>query len=65
MPTAREISAKVAAEKAKLAKERGEKIDNLLDIANWNRRMLAKTGDESYGEKVAEVEKEIAKLVEK
>lgn len=63
-PTAREISAKAAAEKARKAKEHGEKIDNLLDIFAWNLRKYEATGDEAYKVKVAEVEAELQKFAE-
>jgi hypothetical protein len=63
-PTAREISAKEAEERRASRKARGEEIDNLLDIAQWNRTMLAKTNDERYGDQLFGVEAELKKLVE-
>jgi hypothetical protein len=63
-PTAREISAKEAEERRAARKARGEQIDNLLDIAQWNRRMLEKTNDERYGDRLFAVEAELKKLVE-
>jgi hypothetical protein len=63
-PTAREISAKEAEERRAARKARGEEIDNLLDIAQWNRSMLAKTNDERYGDQLFAVEAELKKLVE-
>ncbi|MED3649997.1 hypothetical protein [Heyndrickxia sporothermodurans] len=45
-------------------KAKAEQIDNLLDIANWNRRKLAETGDESYGDRLFAVEAELKKIVE-
>jgi hypothetical protein len=63
-PTAREISAKEAEERKAARKARGEEIDNLLEIYEWNRKMLAKSNDESYGDRMMAVEAEIKKLVE-
>jgi hypothetical protein len=63
-PTARELSAKEAEDRKKARKERSAEIDNLLDIANWNRKMLAKTNDESYGDQLFTVEAELKKIVE-
>jgi hypothetical protein len=63
-PTAREISAKEAEERRAARKARGEEIDNLLDIAQWNRSMLEKTNDERYGDQLFAVEAELKKLVE-
>jgi hypothetical protein len=63
-PTAREISSKEAEEKKQARKARAAEIDNLLDIAHWNRRMLEKTNDERYGDQLFAVEAELKKLVE-
>jgi hypothetical protein len=63
-PTPREISAKEAEEKNQARKALGEEIDNLLDIAQWNRTMLEKTNDERYGDQLFAVEAELKKLVE-
>jgi hypothetical protein len=63
-PTAREISAKEAEERKAARKARAAEMDNLLDILEWNRRMLEKTNDESYGDRMMAVEAEIKKLVE-
>jgi hypothetical protein len=63
-PTAREISAREAEDRRAARKARGEQIDNLLDIAHWNRSMLAKTNDERYGDQLFGVEAELKKLVE-
>jgi hypothetical protein len=63
-PTAREISAQEAEEKKQARKARAAEIDNLLDIAHWNRRMLEKTNDERYGDQLFAVEAELKKLVE-
>lgn len=63
-PTAREISAQEAEERKAARKARGIEIDNLLDIANWNRKMLDKTNDEAYGDRLMAVEAELKKLVE-
>jgi hypothetical protein len=63
-PTAREISAKEAEERRVARKARGEEIDNLLDIAQWNRTMLEKTNDERYGDRLFAVEAELKKITE-
>jgi hypothetical protein len=63
-PTAREISAKEAEEKKQARKARGEEIDNLLEMAQWYRRMFEKTSDESYSDRLFAVEAELKKLVE-
>jgi hypothetical protein len=63
-PTAREISAREAEERKAARKARREQIDNLLDIAQWNRNMLEKTSDERYGDRLFAVEAELKKLVE-
>jgi hypothetical protein len=63
-PTAREISAQEAEEKKQARKARATEIDNLLDIAQWNRSMLEKTNDERYGDQLFAVEAELKKLVE-
>jgi hypothetical protein len=63
-PTAREISAKEAEEKKAARKALAAEIDNLLDIAHWNRSMLEKTNDERYGDQLFAVEAELKKLVE-
>jgi hypothetical protein len=63
-PTAREISAKEAEERKAARKAQAAEIDNLLDIANWNRRMLEETNDERYGDRLFAVEAELKKLVE-
>ncbi len=39
-----------------------EKIDNLLDIYEWNKRMYARTGDESYAEKIKMIEDMLKEL---
>jgi hypothetical protein len=63
-PTAREISAKEAEERKAARKARAVEIDNLLDIAHWNARMLEKTNDERYGDQLFAIEAELKKLVE-
>jgi hypothetical protein len=63
-PTARELSAKEAEERKAARKARAAEIDNLLDIAQWNRSMLEKTNDEGYGDRLFAVEAELKKLVE-
>jgi hypothetical protein len=63
-PTAREISAKEAEEKKQARKARATEIDNLLDIAQWNRSMLEKTNDEWYGGRLFAVEAELKRMTE-
>jgi hypothetical protein len=63
-PTAREISAKEAEERKAARKAKAVEIDNLLDIAHWNRKMLEKTNDERYGDQLFAVEAELKKIVE-
>jgi hypothetical protein len=63
-PTAREISAKEAEERKAARKARAAEIDNLLDIAHWNRSMLEKTNDERYGDQLFAVEAELKKITE-
>lgn len=63
-PTARELSAKEAEERKQARKERGEQIDNLLDLRNWASEMLAKTNDEAYGDRVFAIDCELKKLTE-
>jgi hypothetical protein len=63
-PSARELSAQEAEKRKSERKTRAEQIDNLLDIANWNRRMLDKTSDDAYGDRLFAVEAELKKLVE-
>ncbi|MGC4375751.1 hypothetical protein WD019_02250 [Fictibacillus sp. Mic-4] len=59
---AREQSAKEAAERKAKRKQQREDIDNLLDIANWNRKKYEETGDEAFREKEREQYKKIAEL---
>jgi hypothetical protein len=63
-PTPREISAKEAEERKAARKVRAAEIDNLLEIAHWNRSMLEKTNDERYGDQLFAIEAELKKLVE-
>jgi hypothetical protein len=63
-PTAREISAREAEERKAARKARGAEIDTLLEMAQWYRKMLEKTSDESYGDRLFAVEAELKKLVE-
>jgi len=63
-PTARELSAQEAERRKQARKERAEAIDRLLDIASWNRKMLDKTNDETYGDALMAVEAELKKLTE-
>jgi hypothetical protein len=63
-PTAREISAQLAKEQKEMRKKRGEQIDDLLDLRNWAADMLAKTGNEEFGDRVMAIDCELKKLVE-
>ncbi|NRG33922.1 hypothetical protein [Niallia circulans] len=63
-PTARELSAQEAERRKAARKERADQIDNLLDIANWNRKKFAETGEQEYAAKIAEVEAELKKITE-
>ncbi|MEK4910613.1 hypothetical protein [Niallia sp. FSL M8-0099] len=63
-PTARELSAQEAERRKQAKKERADQIDNLLDIANWNRKKFADTGEQEYAAKIAEVEAELKKITE-
>jgi hypothetical protein len=63
-PTARELSAAEADRRKAERKERGEQIDNLLDLRNWAAGMLEKTGNEAYGDRVFAIDCELKKLVE-
>lgn len=64
-PTARELSAIEADKRKKERKERAAQIDNLLDQRNWYAGMLAKSNDESYGDRVMAIDAELKKLTEK
>jgi hypothetical protein len=63
-PTARELSAQLAKEQKEMRKKRGEQIDNLLDLRNWAADMLAKTGNEEFGDRVMAIDCELKKLTE-
>jgi hypothetical protein len=63
-PTAKELSAMEADRRKAERKERGEQIDNLLDLRNWAAGMLEKTGNEAYGDRVFAIDCELKKLVE-
>jgi len=63
-PTARELSAQLAKEQKEMRKKRGEQIDDLLDLRNWAADMLAKTGNEEFGDRVMAIDCELKKLVE-
>jgi hypothetical protein len=63
-PTARELSAQLAKEQKEMRKKRGEQIDNLLDLRNWAADMLAKTGNEEFGDRIFAIDAELKKLVE-
>jgi hypothetical protein len=63
-PTPRELSAQIADEKKALRKKRAEQIDNLLDMRIWASKMLEKTNNEEYGDKVFAIDCELKKLTE-
>jgi hypothetical protein len=63
-PTARELSAQLAKESKELRKKRAAEIDNLLDMRNWAADMLAKTGNEEFGDRVMALDCELKKLTE-
>jgi hypothetical protein len=63
-PTARELSAQLAKESKELRKKRAAEIDNLLDMRNWAEDMLAKTGNEEFGDRVMAIDCELKKLTE-
>jgi hypothetical protein len=63
-PSARELSAQIAEERKILRKKKAAEIDNLLDQRNWYADMLAKTNDETYGDRLFAVEAELKRLVE-
>jgi hypothetical protein len=63
-PTARELSAQLAKESKELRKKRAAEIDNLLDLRNWAADMLAKTGNEEFGDRIFALDAELKKLVE-
>jgi hypothetical protein len=63
-PSARELSAQIAEERKVLRKKRAAEIDNLLDQRNWYADMLAKTNDETYGDRLFAVEAELKRMVE-
>ena len=56
-PTARDLSAQEA-------DERGEQIDNLLDLRIWAADMLAKTGNEEFGDRIFAIDCELKELTE-
>jgi hypothetical protein len=63
-PTAREISAKEAEERKAARKARGEQIDNLLDLRNWAAKMLAKTNNEEFGDRLFAIDTKLKELAE-
>jgi hypothetical protein len=63
-PTPRELSAQIADERKAMRKKRAEQIDNLLDMRIWASKMLEKTNNEEYGDKVFAIDCELKKLVE-
>jgi hypothetical protein len=63
-PTPRELSAQIAEEKKAMRKRRAEQIDNLLDQRIWARKMLEKTNNEEFGDRVFAIDCELKKLTE-
>lgn len=63
-PTARELSGQEAERRKKERKDRAEQIDNLLDQRNWYAGMLAKSNDESYGDRIFAIDAELKKLTD-
>jgi hypothetical protein len=63
-PTPRELSAQIADERKAMRKKRAEQIDNLLDMRIWASKMLEKTNNEEYGDKVFAIDCELKKLTE-
>jgi hypothetical protein len=63
-PSARELSAQIAEERKAMRKKKAAEIDNLLDQRNWYADMLAKTNDETYGDRLFAVEAELKRMVE-
>lgn len=61
--TARELSAKEADDRKKARKQKAEDIDNLLEIAFWNRQQFEKTGDAAFRDAVIATEEKLAELV--
>jgi hypothetical protein len=47
-----------------MRKKRAAEIDNLLDQRNWYADMLAKTNDETYGDRLFAIEAELKRMVE-
>jgi hypothetical protein len=47
-----------------MRKKRAEQIDNLLDMRIWASKMLEKTNNEEYGDKVFAIDCELKKLTE-
>jgi hypothetical protein len=60
--TPRELSGQEADRRKAARKQKAEDIDNLLEIAFWNREMFEKTGDDSYKDAVIATEAKLAEL---
>lgn len=62
--TPREESSREAERRKQARKQKAADIDNLLDIANWNRKQFEATGDGSYAEKEREQYAKITEITE-
>jgi hypothetical protein len=63
--SAREESSREAERRKQARKQKAADIDNLLDIANWNRKQFEATGEEAFAEKEREQYAKIEDLNEK
>lgn len=61
-PTARELSAQEAEKRKAARKEKAAKVDELLDRRNWYTAALERTNNEEFGDKIAEIDAELAEL---
>lgn len=62
-PTARELSGQEAERRKAARKEKAAKVDELLDRRNWYSAALERTNNEEFGDKIAEIDRELAELV--
>jgi hypothetical protein len=62
--SAREESSREAERRKQARKQKAADIDNLLDIANWNRKQYEATGDEAFAEKEREQYAKITEITE-
>jgi hypothetical protein len=61
-PTARELSGQEAERRKAARKEKAARIDDLLDQRNWYAAALERTNNEEFGDRVAAIDSELAKL---